>query len=182
MIDMVSRNDLESYFLRANWKLIQTREKFEGTDLGLLILILKMLGILLAILILGSYGDNNCTNQYELACCKNDCTFCGKCGLSNQTLNGSLYDSFDENCCSEIILSSHRYCNETAPPCILESWLNNLQRIINFFKSGQLQSIIPVSIVIGLISLFIFYSCFIFGTKKPPKPYRSIVNCLRDIE
>src|SRR5438874_1339762 len=128
-----------------------------------------MLRILLSILILSVNGEYNCTNKYGLACCKENCPVCGNCGTNNPggNLSSSLYVDFKNNCCEEVILESGRYCNETVAPCILVNKLNNLDRIINFFKSGKLQAIIPVSVALGLVAIFILYCMFIFGSKKP---------------
>jgi len=147
-------------------------------------LTITMLKILLAILILSVNCTYNCTKKYELACCKPSCPFCGNCGLdnSNGNLSTSEYLEFGNSCCAEVILESERYCNQTIPPCILEEKLNNLDRIINFFKSGKLQLIIPVSVAIGLVALFFLYSCCIHGTKKPPLKYKHIVGRLKEIK
>jgi len=89
---------------------------------------------------------------------------------------------FQSNCCVEIILESERYCNQTIPPCILIEKINNLDRIINFFKSGNLVAIIPVSVGLGIVALFILYCWFIFGVKKPPLKYKAIVGRLQEMK
>ena len=139
-----------------------------------------MLKILLCILILSVNCTQNCTNKYELACCREDCPFCGQCGTHN--LSSSAYLEFQSNCCVEIILESERYCNQTIPPCILIEKINNLDRIINFFKSGNLVAIIPVSVGLGIVALFILYCWFIFGVKKPPLKYKAIVGRLQEMK
>ena len=108
-----------------------------------------------------------CTLRYDLACCKEDCPFCGRCGNSS-------YEAFEENCCSNFIMKQVNYCNETAPPCILQIQLNNLNRFINFFKDEKLYIVIPVGVGIGLMLLFVMYCWFIFGDKKPPLKYKHI--------
>lgn len=143
-----------------------------------------MLNILLLILILSVSGEYNCILKYDLACCKENCPFCGNCGTRN--LNGNIssleYVEFKDNCCEEIILESGNYCNETVAPCILADKSNNLDRIINFFKSAKLQVLIPVSLTIGLVVLFFFYATCIFGTKKPPLKYKHIIGRLKEMD
>lgn len=124
-------------------------------------------------------GVDTCQNQYGLACCKEDCPFCTECHKNRST---SAYSEFRENCCAEMILSSALYCNETAPPCILQIKINNFERLINFFKTGKLYVVIPVSVGIGLAVLFILYSAFLFGSKTPPVKYKYIVGRLPNIK
>ena len=143
-----------------------------------------MLSILLSILILSVNCAYDCTVKYDLACCKENCPFCGNCVTKNlnASLSSSEYVDFKDNCCEEIILDSGRYCNETVAPCIIDQKLNNFQRIIHFFKSGKLQQVIPVSIGLGLIVLFYLYATFIFGTKRPPLKYKHIIGRLKEIQ
>ena len=110
---------------------------------------------------------NACEIKYDIACCKEDCPFCGPCKANHS------YGDFEENCCSNIILNSNLLCNETVPPCILQIHMNNLNRLIEFFK-GELMIVIPVSVSLGLVVLFIFYSMCIFGNKRPPVKYKFI--------
>ncbi len=123
-------------------------------------------------------GEYKCSIQHNLACCKDDCPFCSNCG----NLTSLSYWDFKENCCADIIMNSYSYCNETVAPCILADQSNNLQRIINFFKTGPLNIVIPVSVTIGLVVLFFLYSCCFFGSKKPPEKYKYIrPNCLNEL-
>lgn len=132
--------------------------------------------MLVLLFILNIVWADECKNQYDLACCKEDCPFCGLCKA-----NGT-YDEFEDNCCADIILSTKLYCNQTDPPCILQIKINNIDRIINFFKKEKLYIVIPVSVALGLIILFILYSGFIFGSKTPPLKYKYMIGRLQDLK
>jgi hypothetical protein len=150
--------------------------KSKKSYFSLKLLLLKLKAMFLPLLFLIARGSNTCTKQSDLACCKETCPFCGPCNY----LNGS-YSDFEEDCCSNIILISSLYCNVTAPPCILQIQMNNLERIFNFFKTKPLYIVIPVAVGMGLLCLFCLYSCCIFGVKEPPLKYKKIVERLPQI-
>ena len=145
-----------------------------------------IIGILILFLILTVKGTDNCTNRFESLCCANSCPFCGNCFNGNKTMINktvSQYGEFGINCCAEIISQSNIFCNESYPPCIIiNEQLNIIDIIIKFFGSGKLQYIIPVSVGLGLIVLFLLYTCCIFGLKKPPIKYKYIIHTLKDID
>jgi hypothetical protein len=75
--------------------------------------------IFLFYLIKNSYSylnDSTCSLGIRdgAACCNGNCTSCGGIGCSLTTLGAS-------NCCSNTILKSNKYCNETTAPCIIVS-------------------------------------------------------------
>ena len=132
----------------------------------------------------------HCVVPFDNVCCKTECPYCGVCvaesNQNNETtdINYQLYDQFSNDCCVEIILKNNITCNATAgigAPCILvDRFMNDIERMINFFRTGPIYLIVIVSILMFLAAGFLLYTCCIFGKKDPPLEYKYIVNSLDD--
>lgn len=142
--------------------------------------------IFLITVVCNGAADFVCDNSFDdEVCCKSECPFCGNCKKNFNANNSYLnYDLFFEDCCEESIMQNNITCNSTVlAPCILDdSYLNDIQRIIKFFKKGPVYLIVIVAIIMFLVAIFFLYACCVFGKKKPILDYKYIRNTLEDIK
>lgn len=127
-----------------------------------------------------------CVMYFDYVCCKATCPYCGWCSGKSKNYTALLmdptYQQFYSDCCAEVIYKNNMTCSkEISAPCVLDdTYLNDFERFVKFFKTGPIYLIVIVAIILFLVGAFILYACCIFGKKQPPLDYKFIVNSLND--
>ena len=130
--------------------------------------------ILVSLVYLDCVWSMSCGMYMEDICCADNCPFCGLCyGNTYNTTNNTYIGNLDQNCCVENIRVRNITCiDQTSIPCINYDNKTDIDRVIDFFRHGQLYIVIPVAVLLVIAALFILYCWFWFGSqRKPPLPY-----------
>lgn len=122
---------------------------------------------------------NGTVNLYH--CCPNTCDKCGEC-------NGEW--NHDLDCCWSTIQSNAYLYPETmickpgvSPPCVVNATRYDCEPtdeegfvIPEWAKWEKWPRSVLYGVIIGftMIVIFVFYSCFCFGHRRPPAPYHAL--------
>lgn len=196
MINILSYRDIyilyfSILFLRLTLRLIGIKLNILSIELPCIINILKMISIIFIVVylvLLSSCNSINCNQSYEKVCCKDWCPYCGRCNIdvddniSQYVRSDDLYENFYNDCCEEFILHNDIICNASIhPPCVMRNKMNDLERFVDFFKTGPIWARVLVSIGLFIGLAFLLYVFFIFGRKDPPLDYTDVVNRLEKL-